>query len=269
MFIIRLLCSLITPIRIIDTKKICYYQLRFIRGISAIMKKVVKTCLLIVFFFVWFMPAFFAAAASWSDTLYTKYSCREFKSFPPANRTIDFDHIDYPLLNAAIFFATNCARIKYGLAPFDHSVELEKAAFFHSKDMVEDDFFSHDNPYDAQKRSPFERMALVGVVAGHRAENIAIDFGIRYKSGDPVVPPQNGEEVFRDSRTGRVIPVHTYNSLAATLVEGWMHSARHRANILNRNLKYLGSGAFHFRDRAFYGMDTFKATQDFASDVPD
>jgi uncharacterized protein YkwD len=233
------------------------------------MKIVMKTSLLAVLLFVWFMPAFSTAASSWSDTLYTKYSCREFKSFPPANRPIDFDHIDYPLLNAAIFFATNCARMKHGMPPFVHSRELEKAAFFHSRDMVEDDFFSHDNPYDAQKRSPFERMALVGVVAGRRAENIAIDFGIRYKSGNPVVPPQNGEEVFRDPRTGRAIPGHTYNSLAATLVEGWMRSARHRANILNRNLKYMGSGAFHFRDRAFYGMDTFKATQDFASDVPE
>jgi uncharacterized protein YkwD len=233
------------------------------------MKPMVKTTLAAAFFFVLFMPTFFAAASSWSDALYRKYSCRKFESFPPANKPIDFDHIDYPLLNAAIFFATNCARIKHGMPPFVHSMELEKAAFLHSKDMVEDDFFSHDNPYKTQKRSPSERMALAGVTAGNRAENIAIDFGINYKSGDPVVPPRNRGEVFRDPRTGRPLSAHTYNSLAASLVESWMHSARHRANILNQNLKYLGSGAFHFRDRAFYWMDTFKATQDFASDVPD
>jgi uncharacterized protein YkwD len=232
------------------------------------MKQVMKTFLLAVFFFVWSVPVFPAAASSWTDSLYRNHSCHEFKSFAPANRPIDFDHIDYPLLNAAIFFATNCVRIKHGMPPFIHSVELEKTAFFHSKNMVEDAFFSHDNPYEPGKRSPFERMASVGVVAGCRAENIAIDFGIRYKSGNPVVPPQNGERVFRDPGTGHAISCHTYNSLAETLVEDWMRSASHRANILNRSLKYLGSGAFHFRDRAFYGMDTFKATQDFASDVP-
>jgi uncharacterized protein YkwD len=233
------------------------------------MKRVVKIFLIAVFFFGWSVPFFSAAAPSWSDSLYRDFSCRDFKSFPPANKPIDFDHIDYPLLNAAIFYATNCVRVRHGMPPFAHSGDLEKTAFFHSKDMVEDDFFSHDNPYEPKKRSPFERMASVGVVAGCRAENIAIDFGIRYRSGDPLVPPQNGEGVFRDPGTGRAIPVHTYNSLAATLVEGWMRSERHRANILNRNFKYLGSGAFHFHDRAFYGMDTFKATQDFASDVGD
>ncbi len=233
------------------------------------MKTVLKTFLLVVFLFAWSMPVFSAGASSWSDSLYRKYSCREFKSFAPAGRHIDFAHIDYPLLNAAIFFATNCARIKHGMSPLVHSRALEKAAFLHSKDMVKDDFFSHENPYKPLKRSPFERMAAVGVVRGDMAENIAIDFGIRYKSGNPVVPPSNGEGVFRDPDSGRAIPAHTYNSLAASLVEDWMRSERHRANILNRNLKYLGSGAFHFRDRDFYGIDTFKVTQDFASDVPD
>jgi uncharacterized protein YkwD len=233
------------------------------------MKRMVKTFLVAVFFLVWSVPVFSAAASSWRDSLYRNFSCGEFKSFPPANKPIDFDHIDYPLLNAAIFFATNCVRIKHGMHPLIHSVELEKAAFVHSKDMVEDDFFSHENPYEPQKGSPFERMASVGVVGGCIAENIAMDFGIRYISGAAVIPPQNGEEVFRDPGTGRALSCHTYNSLAATFVEDWMHSPNHRANILNRSLKYLGSGAFHYHNQAFYGMDTFKATQDFASQVPD
>jgi uncharacterized protein YkwD len=232
-------------------------------------KTAVKTFFLAFLLFAWTTPGPSAAASSWSDSLYNKFSCREFRSFAPANRPIDFDRIDYPLLNAAIFFATNCERTKHGRPPFIHSRALEKAAFLHSKDMVEDDFFSHENPYAREKRSPFERMASVGVIRGYRAENIATDFGIRYKSGDPVVPPQNGEDAFRDPHTERALPGHTYNSLAASLVEGWMASERHRGNILDRNLKYLGSGAFHFRDRTFYGIDTFKVTQDFASDVPD
>jgi uncharacterized protein YkwD len=233
------------------------------------MKTVAKRFLPALLFFVWLMPALPSAASSWDYSLYNKYTCSSFRSFLPAKRPIDFDRIDYPLLNAAIFYATNCERIRHGRPPLIHSRALEKAAFLHSRDMVEDDFFSHENPYAPEKRSPFERMASVGVIRGYRAENIATDFGIRYKSGDQVVPPQNGEEAFRDPHTGRTIPVHTYNSLAASLVEGWMASQKHRVNILDRNLKYLGTGAFHFRDRTFYGIDTFKVTQDFASDVPD
>jgi uncharacterized protein YkwD len=233
------------------------------------MKKAIKALLPALLLFAWTMPPALSAASSWNDALYNKFSCREFRSFAPANRHIDFDRIDYPLLNAAIFFATNCERIKHGRPPFTHSAALEKAAFLHSRDMVKDDFFSHDNPYAPEKRSPFDRMASVGVTRGYRAENIATDFGIRYKSGDPVIPPKNGEAVFRDPRTGGAISANTYNSLATSLVEGWMGSERHRVNILNPRLKYLGSGAFYFRDQSFFGMDTFKATQDFASDVPE
>jgi uncharacterized protein YkwD len=234
----------------------------------AIIKTVAKTFLIIVFLFVFSAPAFPASVSSWSDTLYERYSCRQFNSFAPANNPIDFDHIDYPLLNAAIFFATSCARMEHGRPPFIHSRALEKTAFAHSKNMAEENFFSHENPYDPRKWSPFQRMAAVGVVSDYRAENIATSFGIRYRSGDLVIPPQDGNAVFRDPYTFGAIPAHTYNSLAASLVEGWMHSEKHRANILNRYLRYLGCGAFHFRDRSFYGIDSFKATQDFASHAP-
>jgi uncharacterized protein YkwD len=232
------------------------------------MKKFLKIFLPVALLFVWSVPAFPASVSSWNDALYRKYSCGEFKSFAPANRPIDFGHIDYPLLNAAIFFATSCARVNHGGPPFIHSRALEKTAFIHSKDMVEENFFSHENPYEPQKRSPFQRMASVGVDSEYRAENIALYFGIRYRSGELVIPPHNGDEVFRNPHTRCAIPPHTYNSLAASFVEGLMHSEKHRDNILNPYLRYLGCGAFHFHDRDIYGMDAFKATQDFASDVP-
>jgi uncharacterized protein YkwD len=210
-----------------------------------------------------------ADATSWKKAFYRKFSYGDFRSFAPANRKIEFGDIDYPLLNAALFFATNSERARHGLKPFRHSGALEKAAFDHSKDMAEHGFFSHESPYKGQRRSPFERMASCGVNRGYRAENIATGFGIRYQSGSPVFPPHHYRGPFRDPGTGRTIPCHTYNSLAEAIVASWMRSEDHRDNILNRRLKYLGSGAFHFRDRSFYGIDMFDATQDFASYAPD
>jgi len=110
---------------------------------------------------------------------------------------------------------------------------------------------------------------MFGVEEGYRAENISEMFGIRYEQGTMLVPPDRGSTVFRDYSTGKPIPNHTYLSFAETLLGEWMKSTGHRANILNVNLHYLGCGAYHYRNESFYGMDQFKAVQNFASTVPD
>ncbi len=225
----------------------------------------------VLFFILTLLQSFSFAENSqvWDDSYYDRFTADEFMEYELSNHKIDFKIIDYQLLNAAVFYETNRMRVKHGMKPFIHSAALEKAAFVHSKDMVEQGFFSHDNPYDAKKRTPFQRMALFGVTGGYRAENITQTFGIQYKAGSPIIPPEHGNKLFRDFVTGEVLPNHTYNSLAADMVDGWMNSPDHRANILSVELKYLGCGAFHFEDRSSFDMDMFKATQNFASEVPE
>lgn len=204
----------------------------------------------------------------WEEAFYQTYDERSFRRYGPVQQTIDFDNIHYPLLNAAIFYETNRVRIRNGIRPFVHAAPLEEAAFMHARDMVRLDFFSHENPYEPEKKTLIQRLNQVGVVNGYRAENISEVFGIRYEHGTMIIPPDQGGSSFRDYRTGKAIPAHTYLSFAETLLESWMKSSGHRANILNENLLFLGCGAYHYVNDAFYGMHQFKAVQNFASVVP-
>ncbi|UCB46248.1 MAG: CAP domain-containing protein [Spirochaetota bacterium] len=205
----------------------------------------------------------------WDRSSYASYTHESFKLYGPANRAIDLENINYPLLNAAIFYETNNMREKHRKEPFQHSAALEKAAVLHSRDMAEKGFFSHTNPFNAQRETPSMRMALYGVIEGYRGENITEAFGIQYKPGSPLIPPENGDKLFRDYTTGDAIKPHTYNSFAEAVVAGWMESPPHRENILNIHFKFLGCGAWHFENRSFFNMDQFKVTQCFGSQVPD
>jgi uncharacterized protein YkwD len=228
--------------------------------------------ILLIFLFCSLLPGVAPPASSddtWDNAFYDRFDAESFRSYEAAQKPIDFRSIHYPLLNAAIFFETNRVRTRSGRKPFIHSAALEAAAFMHAKDMVEQGFFSHQNPRDREKRTLPQRLALFGVHDGYRAENISEMFGIRYEQGAPLIPPAPGSGDFRDHDTGRIIPNHSYISFAESLLGAWMDSPGHRANILNRELLYLGCGAYHYISRDFYGMHQFKAVQNFASVVPE
>jgi uncharacterized protein YkwD len=205
----------------------------------------------------------------WDDSFYETFSPAAFKNYGPANRPLHFKDINYPLLGAAIFFEVNRVRASHGRSFCRHSGVLERVATAYSREMAGRNFFGHINIYDTGRRTPSKRMAALGVTHGIRAENIAVAFGIRYKDGSPVIPPAGEEREFRDFRTGKVIPLHTYNSFAAAVVEGWMQSGPHRANILDERVRFLGSGTCYYEDRKFHNIPAFKVTLDLASSVPE
>jgi len=210
-------------------------------------------------------PAAPQSAGDWTEKQYQVFDCERFENYEPANRPIDFQRIDYPLLHAAIFYATNRVRLANGREPFRHLAALEQSAAMHAGDMAELDFFSHHNPFDPKRADAARRMALCGITTGRRSENIAETFGIRYRSGDPLIPPKGPPYVFRDFDTRQPIPNHSYNSFAEALLEEWMGSPAHRGNILDPRVHYLGCGARHFLRIQFYYLDCFKAVQNFSS----
>jgi uncharacterized protein YkwD len=207
------------------------------------------------------------ADTRWNDSFYDAFDAEGFRNYEPAGQPIDFDNIDYGLLNAAIFYETNRVRLKHGKPVFRHARPLEEAALLHARDMVQLWFFSHQNPHEPEKRTLSQRLALFGVEGGYRAENISEAFGIRYTQGTSIIPPERGSSIFRYYETGKVIPNHSYISFAEALLQRWMDSAGHRANVLSERFNYLGCGAFHYRNEAFYGIDQFKAVQNFASSL--
>ena len=98
----------------------------------------------------------------------------------------------------------NQERAKQGLSALSWSDELTAVARAHSKDMAARGFFSHTNP-DGQ--SPFDRMKAVGISYRTAGENIA---------------------------AGQRTPQEVVNA--------WMNSEGHRANILNASYTRLGVG---------------------------
>ncbi|MFH9009526.1 CAP domain-containing protein [Streptomyces afghaniensis] len=105
---------------------------------------------------------------------------------------------------AAVTDLTNRERARAGLPPLAADPLLTVAAQAHSADMVARDFYSHTAPGGSQ---PWDRAAAAGSTRRSIGENIAC---------------------------GQRSP--------AEVVEGWMNSPGHRANILKPGFTHLGVG---------------------------
>lgn len=173
----------------------------------------------------------------WSDKNYKDYTYESFQRLDVVNQKINPDDIDYPLFNAAVFYATNIEREKHKLPRYKHSSALEKAAQGHSEDMVNHDFFSHTSKVKG-KKTMSDRLAKVGIENVYSAENIIDNF---YK--DP-----------------------TYWDFALKLVEGWMNSPGHKRNILGENYNFLGCGVYMKDNEGFKDYIMVMSTQNFSSD---
>ncbi|KYD31211.1 hypothetical protein B4113_0470 [Geobacillus sp. B4113_201601] len=99
---------------------------------------------------------------------------------------------------------TNKERAKYGLPPLQVDLALSKVAREKSRDMAVNNYFSHNSPTYG---SPFEMMKK---------------FGISYTAA--------GENIAKGQRTPQEV------------VNAWMNSEGHRANILNKNFTHIGVG---------------------------
>lgn len=104
----------------------------------------------------------------------------------------------------AVVDLTNRYREQYGLAPLTADPKLCELARMKSQDMRDKGYFDHHSPTYG---SPFEMMKRFGVSYRTTGENIAMGY-----------------------RT------------AQSVVEGWMNSPGHRANILNAGFTRIGVG---------------------------
>lgn len=111
---------------------------------------------------------------------------------------------------------TNAERAKQGLAALQADTKLMAAAREKSVDMQKNNYFSHTSPTFG---SPFDRLKALG---------------ISYKSA--------GENIAQGQRT------------PAEVVQAWMDSPGHRANILNTSYTHLGVG---FVENGYYWTQQF------------
>jgi uncharacterized protein YkwD len=195
---------------------------------------------------------------------YENYSLsyEDFLKIKKVNESIDFSAINYPLLHAAIFYETNQERIKAGVSVLRFHQSLEAAAYGHALDMRTYNFFSHTSVVSGKERLG-DRARLAGFNWTRIGENIAISFGINYEAGTPVYNPNQNGGYFSYEYKGDPILPHTYLTFAKAIVNQWMNSPGHKANMLNANYSYLGIGAAHYKNSSFYMMDNFYGVQVF------
>ena len=106
----------------------------------------------------------------------------------------------------AVLKLVNAERKKAGLQPLTLSEKLTNIAYTKAKDMAEKNYFSHQSPTYG---SPFDMLKQFGVSFSAAGENIAAG-------------QRSAEEV----------------------MDSWMNSSGHKANILNKNYTQLGVGFY-------------------------
>ncbi|PZX07574.1 putative YkwD family protein [Psychrobacillus insolitus] len=116
----------------------------------------------------------------------------------------------------AVVNLTNNERAKAGLKALQIDTKLTQSAQAKSQDMKDKNYFSHTSPTYG---SPFDQMKSFGVSYKSAAENIAMG-----------------------QRT------------AAEVVDGWMNSAGHKANIMNASYTHIGVG---LSDSGYYWTQQF------------
>lgn len=103
-----------------------------------------------------------------------------------------------------VFELTNAERTKNGLQPLQVDNELSKVAREKSRDMAANNYFDHQSPVYG---SPFDMMK---------------SYGINYRTA--------GENIAKGQRTPQEV------------VQAWMNSPGHRANILSADFTHIGVG---------------------------
>lgn len=155
----------------------------------------------------------------WNREMYNSMDLNTFRSNELFLKTIDFNNIDYPRLHACLFFLTNEIRNFQGRALLTFAPQLEIASYHHSKAMLEEDFFSHQNPMNSARESETQRAKLAGIANPYIAENIAYQGGSIRKGSN-------------------------YLSAAEVFIKQWMNSSGHRQNILSKDAQQLGCGVY-------------------------
>jgi uncharacterized protein YkwD len=143
-----------------------------------------------------------------------------------------------------ILMYTNIEREKAGLGTVEWSGGLALPARGHSKDMIERDFFEHENPDGEDPTDRFVKM---------------YDYAPEKALGPTKYIVGVGENLGKISFPGTVEGcglISDTDSIAACQVQKWMESPYHRANILDEKYTHLGVGAV-------LSDDTYLSTQVF------
>jgi uncharacterized protein YkwD len=148
---------------------------------------------------------------------------------------------DHALLSRAIFWETNRVRLAHGLPALSHLAALDAAADEQATYTALALQAGHDNPIP-NERNVGERIISRGL--------------------HPMRVTENAIMMPADGLPGAERRGYTYAGYASLLVEGWMNSPEHRANLLDRRVTCLGCAArpshgFGVRDQRIFAVQVF------------
>ena len=190
-----------------------------------------------------------------------------FRARPEAQAQIDLQNVDHTLLAATVFHETNRRRVEHDLPVLKYEGQIWQAAALQALAMAEGQFMGHGQPDSEKKATPWDRVQYVGLNPKFAAENVATTFGLNYESGKPFYTRvEDGKEIYSYEPDGKPIKPHTYLSFADALLESWMNSPGHRANILATEPKFLGCSQHQGKDAQ--GMPVFYSAQVFFTPLP-
>ena len=195
---------------------------------------------------------------------YQGFSSQTFMQLPELQRKVDSRFHDFDLLDAAIFWATNTEREKHGLKPLEYHHKLRQMANLHSCQMRLHRFFSHENPHETRYKTLTDRLesAKDDGFKGFTTfgENIAYSptlkglgtFTMRTENNTLRYFDVNGNQLF----------ICTCREFAQSVVNGWMHSPGHRANILDADYEFMACGSAGMLQKDTY-LPYYYLTQNF------
>lgn len=155
--------------------------------------------------------------------------------------------LDLSRLSRRIHEGVNDVRQERNLSPLAWNDTLAAVAQLHSRDMAENDFFSHRNP-DGEgptERGVGEGFSCEKTFEQYRTEGIAENIYYTYPYSSYQSTERNGEEVRRYNWK-------TEEDIAEEIVRGWMDSPDHRQNILDPRYDREGLGVARASDDRLY-----------------
>ena len=142
---------------------------------------------------------------------------------PVTVRPISVTPVEPNDIEKRAFEQTNLVRVKNGLPPFTWDADVCRMARIHSESMSRNGYFSHVTPDGLRLR---DRARAAGILRfSVLGENIALSQG--------------------------------YADPGAFVVEQWMQSTKHRANILSSEFRSMAIGSFVGPDGSIYLTQTF------------
>ena len=154
-------------------------------------------------------------------------------------KAIPTSAMNQDLFSEALTREANFVRCKAGLKTLETVKPLTSLAAGHSGWMARATKLSHTSTQPGKQRFA-PRMRSSGLRFSTAAENIAAFDRFQFPTGQFKI--SNASACRFAFQNGKPIPVHSYASLANSVVTGWMKSPGHKRNLMNRRMKLSGGG---------------------------